>query len=237
MEMDFECMPDNIQIIQSTLFGYMAYPNPNDLNKRQQFIAKNFIESFCKKNPHIKSFPADWVYRALDFYDKKLSPKIASSARIELHLKEGSIAGSVLLNMLEMQAAGIEPTVKKAIFITHEFYCQRARSQRGDDANVSDIQKVLRAWSKYKWSAPLYAANQLIGSEVLPIERILEQHSIYFGLINALIERAKELPLRFSCWEFPKGHGFPIVTAETLGMELEKRKKLTEYTADVYKSS
>jgi len=34
MEMDFACMPKDTLYVLATVYGYMCYPNPKDIDKR-----------------------------------------------------------------------------------------------------------------------------------------------------------------------------------------------------------
>ncbi len=124
---------------------------------------------------------------------------------------------------------GQQPSVNKAKFLTYEIYSKRAISEHGVKIEVTDAEKVGRAWNRYKWVAPMWASTLLIADGVLSLTNVKDNPSLFFGLINCLNSKSKDLNLKFECWKFPNGHDFPKIELETVGLSALNREKLSKY--------
>lgn len=227
MEMDFACMPKDTLYVLATVYGYMCYPNPKDIDKRDCFIAQYIIKNY---HEFLESVPIDYARKALNFYDEKLGLRNANNAEVLLHIKEGCLAGAMYITLLEMKAGGgQQPSVNKAKFLTYEIYSKRAISEHGVKIEVTDAEKVGRAWNRYKWVAPMWASTLLIADGVLSLTNVKDNPSLFFGLINCLNSKSKDLNLKFECWKFPNGHDFPKIELETVGLSALNREKLPKY--------
>lgn len=224
MEMDFNCLPDQTYLVMMNVFGYMVYPNPDIKynNLRQSFVAQLVIKNFYSM---FKSIDAEYAFQALNYCDESKSLANRRVADICDHTKEGYIAGMVFLNFLEIQKSGIRPTVNKAKVLTYE---------TAKKLGVSSVTKISSAWNKYRWSSHIWA-SLILSEESFLDESNFENLDVekWFGLIIELGEKLKN-NLQCDLWNFPKGHHFPKMECETLGISEKKLTVLSSYKSKKY---
>lgn len=153
-------------------------------------------------------------------------------------VSQGSIAGVVLLGLLEMQAGGEEPSVNKSVYLAKDYF-SRAINAYGGKSTVNSLQKIKSAWSKYKSVSHLWAANTLASTNLgqqVAIDRATQEPLTFLAEAEAVRRAASKLPhnLGTVMWKMPEAVQVPLCDFQFTRMSPKNAELLSQYDARMW---
>ncbi len=148
--------PEWTEFLPINVFAYMLYPK--DEPTRQAFLANKCGEITLRQAQESHAVDVTLPVGLMEIILKNRGATV-HEASVKTTLS-GSVAGNILLGLIEMQAEGIEPSVNKAIHLAKIFF-ERAENQAGQKVKITDTRSYRRHWAAYKPVAHFWAAIQL----------------------------------------------------------------------------
>lgn len=198
------------------LMGIMCFPRDEQQRKHHLASLKGFLagemEKYIRRMPEYGSAPIGGALG--DFLGRSLEPVGGFSALSEAPTYgemerrmggsawPGSIAGDLLINLIQMRSSGVQGSVNKAVAIVKEFLKGAATA---DGSSTGKTERYIRqAWEDFKPACHLWAAWRLLERDGSPAE----QTDARLAISHILLDLA--LTLR------PKGGREPLLRAEDM---------------------
>ncbi len=145
--------PYELAFLPFEVTAYMLYPADEKL--RNAYLARKNAEYSlrCAREDKRESVPIEVLEFLLE------NPYTAITGEMESIAIQGSIAGEMLLILIELAASGKEASVYKAITYGSHYF-REARDSSGEEISHSKT-SLRRAWSGFKTVAHLWAAFQI----------------------------------------------------------------------------
>lgn len=168
--------------------AYMLHPV--DEKRRNAYLAQKNAEYslHCAREDKRESVPIEVLEFLLE------NPYTAITGEMESIAIQGSIAGEMLLTLVELAASGKEASVYKAITYGSHYF-REARDSLGEEISHSKT-SLRRAWSGFKTVAHLWAAFQIhvnSPSENLSMPINPNSYLLQLSLANELGKLAQKL--------------------------------------------
>ncbi len=233
-----EIYADSESFLPLNVFAYMFYPN--DEGSRQAFIAHKCGEIALRI---AQESNADEVSLPTGLLDIILATRGAAFHKAEpATIALGAVAGQILLRLIEMDIAGEEASVNKAIHLAIPSF-ERAVSQSGNKVTATSIRRLRIAWAEHLSVAHFWAAIQLAADPVHqdhwaaamqddPL-RILALARDLLRAAEGITNKHAKDPIisRKDMWTLPDTIQLPGQQMACDGLSDEQRERLKTYTA------
>lgn len=217
----------------------MAFPN--DQTMREKYLAVRYGRLFLDT---AKDSELDNISMPTSMLELLLSSPVEGDILVASHQStvHGSIAGEILLFLLEMQAGEERPSINKAIHLAEDYF-SRAADAAGKKPPTSD--RTLRAaWSRFANVAHLWAANCLLVSTMpreAAIQKWTDEPMHVLAIAHDLLRKAsaiksshgrEALPILPAdrAWVLPSAIQLPVANCVVSGLQEWQKTRLSGYS-------
>lgn len=217
------------------LAAYMLHPE--DEESRDTFVAHKLAEMYLQNAKEDGEDEVHLSVRVLEIILQSRGTHLHEAT--EAVILEGSIAGQIILKLIEMQESGVQPSVKKAIHLSQAFFSE-AKSKAGGAVTKTTWRRFYDSWSKYKATAHLWAAVYFLAEEIVSLDALAEAPLRFAALAHAILDQAKSLGNKNlkgpiidlnEMWTMPDEIELPPVQMRCHGLSDEQKEVLKEYSA------